>query len=85
MESIDDTILAWRAEARRAGTSAIDLYKSLDRNQVKPEIAVLLEAALAGVYFAAALDAAYFDTREQPSETGRHHGQTPEAGGFPAS
>ena len=60
MKNIDDKIKAWRKEARRCGKSATELYKSLDRENVKPEIAVLIEAALAAVYFAAALDAAYF-------------------------
>jgi hypothetical protein len=60
MKNIDDKIKAWRKEARRCSKSALELYKSLDRENVKPDIAVLIEATMASVYFAAALDAAYF-------------------------
>jgi hypothetical protein len=54
LETVDEKIKAWRALARKCGRTALDFEIEGRKTEA------ILEASMAAVYYAAALDAAYF-------------------------
>jgi hypothetical protein len=59
-EKINEKITGWRESARHSARRAVELYKLLGEESIDLETEFIIEASLALVYYAEALDAAYF-------------------------